>query len=641
MSNTTCDHCHDDNIKPKNKWQFTTADALRVCTPVSGLLLAIGFLWQFTPERVELSFFFYILSIMVGGVFVLKSAVNGLIKKRFLNISFLVTIAAIGAIYIGEYGEAAAVVFLFSLAEFFETFGIERSRQAVEALLKRSPKVARLKSGEMLPVEEVEVGVVVVTKPGEQIPLDGVIVAGSSSLDEAAITGESTPIDKELGATVFAGTLNIQGYLEIEVTKASKDSLFSRIITLIEKAQNARAETDTFIETFARYYTPAIVVISFLVAVVPTVIFDLPFELWLYRAITLLVIACPCALVISTPVAIASAIGGASRFGILIKGGSYLERLASVQAIAFDKTRTLTYGRHTVTDVLTFGSHSEAEVIADAAGIEHFSSHPLAQSIIDYATAKGITPHTMGNFQNVAGQGGHADCVICSATHTIGNRKLMDSLGVDSTKVENQVRSLEESGKTVVFIASETELIGAIAIADEIREEAKAVIADLEHLGIATVMLTGDNAFSGTYVGNAVGIKGIYAALSPEGKVEQITALQQEYGKVAMVGDGINDAPSLATADVGFAIGAGGTDAAIETADIALMSGNLTGVPAAVRLARRSIWVIKVNIALALGVKVLFLLLVITGNANLVFAIAADSGMAIVVIVNSLRLFTR
>lgn len=641
MSQSTCNHCDENDVHTKSRWRFSTADALRICTPISGLLLAIGFTWQFTPERVELSFFFYILSILVGGVFVLKSAISGLIKKRFLNISFLVTIAAIGALYIGEYGEAAAVVFLFSLAEFFETFGIERSRQAVEALLKRSPKVARLKSGETVPVEEVTVDSVIVIKPGELVPLDGVIVSGMSALDEAAITGESTPVDKQPEDTVFAGTLNIQGYLEVQVTKESKDSLFARIIILIEKAQNARAETDTFIESFARYYTPFIVVISFLVATIPTVLFDMPFEIWLYRAITLLVIACPCALVISTPVAIASAIGGASRAGILIKGGSYLEQLAKVRAIAFDKTRTLTYGRHTVTDVLTFGSHSEAEVIADAAGIEAFSSHPLAQSIIDYATAKGITPHAMDQFENVAGKGGHANCTICSAPHAIGNRKLMESLGVNSAQVEEQVKALEATGKTVVFIASETELIGAIAIADEVRTEARAIIADLESLGITTSMLTGDNARSAEYVGEIVGVNNIFAALSPEDKVEQVLALQKQYGVVAMVGDGINDAPSLAIADVGIAIGAGGTDVAIETADMALMSGNLETVPYTVRLARQTMRIIKVNIALALGVKVLFLLLVVTGNANLVFAIAADSGMAIVVILNSLRLFDR
>ena len=294
-----------------------------------------------------------------------------------------------------------------------------------------------------------------------------------------------------------------------------------------------------------------------------------------------------------------------------------------------------------MTDVLTFGSHTEAELIADAAGIEQFSSHPLAQSIIDYAEAKGITPHVMDGFENVAGKGGHANCTICSAKHAIGNRKLMSSLGVDNASVEDRIKALEATGKTVVFIASETELIGAIAIADEVREEANTIIADLNSLGIHTSMLTGDNAESAAYVAKIVGVKDVYAALSPEDKVEQVLALQKQYGTVVMVGDGINDAPSLAMADVGFAIGAGGTDVAIETADIALMSGNLKTVPEAVRLARRTMRIIKVNIALALGIKVLFLFLVVTGNANLVFAIAADSGMAIVVILNSLRLFSR
>ena len=427
---SSCGHCHSDDhaptVSPKeNVRQITLNEvALRFFTPLSGLLMFIGFTWSFTENMEAWGSFFYILSIIFGSVFVVKSALNGLIRKRFLNISFLVVIAALGAVYIGEYGEAAAVVFLFSLAEFFESFGIERSRRAVEALLKRAPKVARLQSGEMVPVEEVAIGVIVVVKPGEQIPLDGTITVGGGTVDESAITGESAPVDKIIGNTVFAGTMNIQGYLEVIVDKTSGDSMFARIITLIKKAQVSRAVTDTFIEKFARYYTPLIVVISLLVAVVPTLLLGLPFEDWLYRAITLLVIACPCALVISTPVAIASAIGGASRHGILIKGGAYLEKLASVRAIAFDKTRTLTYGRHSVTEVFAFGSHSKEEVIADAAGIELFSSHPLAEAVLDYAKAQNITPHTMDSFENVAGKGGHAHCLVCSARHYIGNNKV-------------------------------------------------------------------------------------------------------------------------------------------------------------------------------------------------------------------------
>ena len=637
-----CDHCHDDKPVVSGDSKFFSLDnALKACTPLSGLLLFIGFVWGFTDKMEGWSNFYYLFSLLMGGFFVVRSALNGLLKKRFLNISFLVVIAAIGAVYIGEYGEAAAVVFLFSVAEFFESFGIERSRKAVEALLKRSPKVARLKNGEMVGVETVEVETIVVVKPGEQIPLDGVIVNGGSAIDEAAITGESTPVDKQVSDTVFAGTMNIQGYLEVQVTKLSGDSVFARIITMIEKAQASRADTDTFIETFARYYTPAIVVISLGVAIVPTVVFGLPFTEWLYRAITLLVIACPCALVISTPVAIASAIGGASRNGILIKGGSYLEKLASVKAIAFDKTRTLTYGKHTVTDVLAFGSHSEEEVIADAAGIEAFSSHPLAEAVLEYAKTRGITPHAMDSFENVAGKGGHAHCLVCSARHYIGNHKLMADTGITDTVFSETVTRLEKEGKTVVLISSETELIGAIAIADEIRSEAKFVVEDLKKLGIASVMLTGDNQFSAEYVARSVGIKNAYASLSPEEKVSHVVDLQKEYKMVAMVGDGINDAPSLATSDVGFAIGAGGTDVAIETADIALLSGKLTTIPRSIRLARRTMRTIKLNITLALLAKLIFLVLVVTGHANLVMAIAADSGVAILVILLSLRLFAR
>ncbi len=644
---SSCGHCHSDDhaptVSPKeNVRQITLNEvALRFFTPLSGLLMFIGFTWSFTENMEAWGNFFYILSIIFGSVFVVRSAFNGLIRKRFLNISFLVVIAALGAVYIGEYGEAAAVVFLFSLAEFFESFGIERSRRAVEALLKRAPKVARLQSGEMVPVEEVAIGVIVVVKPGEQIPLDGTITVGGGTVDESAITGESAPVDKVIGNSVFAGTMNIQGYLEVTVDKTSGDSMFARIITLIKKAQVSRAVTDTFIEKFARYYTPLIVVISLLVAVVPTLLLGLPFEDWLYRAITLLVIACPCALVISTPVAIASAIGGASRHGILIKGGAYLEKLASVRAIAFDKTRTLTYGRHSVTEVFAFGSHSKEEVVADAAGIELFSSHPLAEAVLNYAKAHNITPHAMDSFENVAGKGGHAHCLVCSARHYIGNNKLMADSGVVSDGFIDTLERLAKEGQTVVLVASDKELIGAIAIADEIRTEAQTVISELKKLGVSSVMLTGDNQYSARYVADRVGITEAKAALSPEDKLTNVVMLQKQYQSVAMVGDGINDAPSLATADVGIAIGAGGTDVAIETADVALLSGNLSTIPQVIRLARATMQTIRFNVALALIAKLVFLVLVVTGHANLVMAIAADSGVAILVILLSLRLFTR
>ena len=640
-SKSACDHCHSDANPETGVLAILSAGgALKSLTPVSGMLLAVGFIGSFSlPEG--WSTLFYLLSLVALSIFVLRSAINGLIKQRFLNISFLVVIASIGAIYIGEYGEAAAVVFLFSLAEWFESFGVERSRKAVAALIKKSPKVAQLKTGETVPVEEVEIGMVVVVKPGELIPMDGVVVAGGSSVDEAAITGESTPADKVVQSNVFAGTLNIQGYLEIQVEKMSSDSTFARIITLIEEAQASRAPTQTFIDNFARYYTPLVVVVSLLTIVIPVVLLGQPFDEWLYRAITLLVIACPCALVIATPVAIASAIGGASRHGILIKGGVYLEKLAKVKAVAFDKTRTLTYGRHTVTEVLAFGSHTKDEVIADASGLEVFSSHPLAEVITQYAKDRNITPHSMESFENVAGKGGKAHCLVCNAKSYIGNTKLMKEHAIEDKSFLAEIERLEKLGQTVVMVAEGSELIGAIAIADTVREESSSVVMELKKAGVESAMLTGDNTLNATYVAQLVGIDDIRSELLPEDKVKAVKDLQAKYGSVAMVGDGVNDAPSLVTSNVGFAIGAGGTDAAIESSDVTLLSGDLTTIPRSIRLAKATMRTVRFNVALAIGVKILFLILVPFGLTNLVFAIAADSGMAIVVILNSLRLFNK
>jgi Cd2+/Zn2+-exporting ATPase len=634
-----CCDVHSPTGESRKSW-WDSEQLLKTLTPIAGLLLVAGFLWSIGDGQEGWGTFFYILSILAGSPFVVRSAINGLFKKRFLNISFLVVIASVGALYIGEYGEAAAVIFLFSLAELFESYGVERSRRAVTALLERSPKVARLLNGTTVPVESVVVGTAVVVRPGEQVPLDGTVLKGTSTVDEAPITGESVPADKQIGSTVFAGTMNIQGYLEVTVTKRSTDSVFSRIVTLIEEAQASRAPTEAFIDRFAKYYTPLIVVLAILIATVPSLVFGESFDTWLYRALVLLVIACPCALVISTPVAIASAIGGASRNGILIKGGTYLEKLAGVKAIAFDKTRTLTYGRHSVTDVLTFGSHTKEDVIADAAGIEAFSSHPLAEAILAYAKENNITPHEMESYENSAGKGGHANCVVCNAHHYIGNSKLMQTFGVKDAGFTADIERLEKEGKTVVLIAEGTELIGALAISDVVREEAKNVVSDLRRLGIESIMLTGDNAHSASHIAGLAGVEEVHASLSPEEKVVNIKELQKRYGGVAMVGDGVNDAPALTTSSVGFAIGAGGTDVAIESSDIALLSGDLSAIPKAIRLARRTMKIVRSNIALALGIKVLFLILVITGNSNLVFAIAADSGMALMVILNSLRLFT-
>lgn len=614
--------------------------AKKILTYLSAAAFIFAFVLNWMSASKQIVDIFYILSMLSGGYFVVIAAIRGLVRQRFLNINFLVTIAAIGALYINQLAEAAAVVFFFSLAEFFEEFGVERSRKALEALVKKSPKTATLIDGRNIPADEVKIEDVFVVKPGDLIPLDGIVVKGESAVDEATITGESLPQDKREGSSVFASTLNENGYLEVRTTKESKDSTFSKVIQLVEQAQRSRAPAQDFIDMFSTYYTPTIVVVALLIAIVPSLLFSADFTTWLYRALVLLVIACPCALVISTPVAIASAIGGASKKGVLIKGGKYLDQLSKVKAVAFDKTRTLTEGKPYVSDVITFNGFSEAEVLADAAGIEKFSSHPLSESILEFVKARGIEPHSMEKYENFTGKGGKADCLVCvDREHCIGNLKLIGAKSETTKEVLEKTAFLEQQGKTVVLVSEGSQVMGALAIADKIRPEAEPMVSKLTKRKIKTAIVTGDNPHSANFVARRVGIKDTYASLLPDEKVEQINELKKKYGVVAMVGDGVNDAPSLATANVGIAMGAGGSDVAIETADVALMNSNLLNVPLAFSLGKRTMKVIKQNITAALGVKAIFLFLALFGMVDLEYAIGADSGMAILVILNGLRLF--
>ena len=628
-----CDDCKNDGKQP----DILTKKNLTIA---SGILFGLAYLAEFTALEPKIILGLYILSILAGGIFVFRSALNGLLKQRFLNINFLVSIASIGALYIGQYAEAAAVIFFFMLAEFFEDFGVERSRRALETLIKKSPKTAILADGKKVPVEMVKIGDVVIVRPGDMIPIDGKVIKGLSSVDEATITGESVPADKRINDSVFAGTLNLNGYLEIEVIKESKDSTFSKIIELVEKAQTSRAPAQEFLDRFAKYYTPVIVGIALLIATIPPFLFSEPFGVWLYRALVLLVIACPCALVISTPVAIASAIGGASRKGILIKGGRFLELLSKIKAVAFDKTKTLTYGQPIVTDVITFNGYSEEEVLADAAGIETFSSHPLSQSILEFVQGKGVTPHVMHKYLNVVGKGGKATCLVCNdLEHCIGNLKMIEAHSSTTEEIIEKVEALEKQGKTVILISEGNQVMGALAISDKIRDESKQTIADLRRMNIVSAILTGDNVHTAQYVADSLGIKDVYASLLPDEKVKKIEGLKNKYQTVAMVGDGVNDAPSLVTSNVGIAMGAGGSDVAIESADIALMNSNISNVPIAIALGQKTMRTIKQNITAALGVKAIVMILALFGLVHLEWAIGADSGVAILVILNSLRLF--
>lgn len=612
----------------------------KIATGVSGAATLVGFTLNFLNVAPTISTALFIAAIAIGSIYVIQGAFNGLIKQRFLNIEFLVVIATIGALYLGEFSEAAAIVFFFSLAEAFEEFGVARSRKALQALVEKSPKLALLLDGKEVAVDTVKVGTVIVVKPGKMIPLDGKVLTGQSAVNEASITGEPLPKEKSIGDSVYAGTLNENGYLEIEVTKASKDSTLAKIVKLVEEAQGSKTKAEEFIDRFAKYYTPSVAVIALGLFSIPTLLLGGEMAVWLERAITLLVIACPCALVIATPVTVTSALGGASHRGVLIRGGRFLEALGKVKAISFDKTGTLTEGEPRVSDVIAFDGFTEQQVLEDAAGIESYSSHPLSKAILSYAAEKGVTPHAMSTYENVKGKGGKAVCTVCEDTeHLIGNLKMLDAHNVSTEEAVSKTEKFEREGKTVVLVTEGHKAMGALAITDTIRPVSQSIVSRLRKLGVEPIMLTGDNQQSGEYVASQLGITEVHGSLLPEQKVTKIEELKQRYGSVAMVGDGVNDAPSLAIADVGIAMGAKGSDVAIETADIALMNDTLESVPETVRLGKKTLSTVKVNVFLAIASKAAFIVLVSLGISNLGIAIAADTGVALLVTLNGLRLF--
>jgi len=445
---SVCSHCEPSENNSEDSTPYINIDWKKLLTWIAGISVVTGFFLGLLNFNTTIVTTAYYIAILSGGVYVIKGAWRGLMKQRFLNIDFLVVIASLGAVYLGEIPEAAAVIFFFSLAEAFEDYGINRSRRALQGLLDKSPQTATLLDGSIVSVDQVTIGQNVQVKPGEIVPLDGLVTKGLSAVDEATITGESIPKDKREGDTVFAGTLNENGYLEVEITKESKNSTLSKIVALVKQAQEEKAPTQEFIDRFAKYYTPIVVLLAILLSTLVPLITGDPFSVWLTRAIILLVIACPCALVISTPVAITSAIGGASKKGILIKGGKYLEELKKVKAIAFDKTGTLTLGEPYVSDIIAFNGFTEKQIIEDAAGLEQFSSHPLAKSILNFSRAQGISPHEMENYKDIAGKGGKATCMVCdNVEHCVGNLKLMSEHTVSTKEILKRPRNLNEKAK--------------------------------------------------------------------------------------------------------------------------------------------------------------------------------------------------
>ncbi|HEX20711.1 MAG TPA: cadmium-translocating P-type ATPase [Acidiferrobacteraceae bacterium] len=581
----------------------------------------------------------YVLAIVSGGWFIARKGVAA-IRHGAMDMNFLMTVAVIGALIIDAWDEAAMVVFLFALAQVLEGRAMDRARHAVRALMNLAPPVAlRIQDDTetTVAVDQIQIGDVIRIRPGEKIPLDGAIIDGRSAVNQAPITGESVPVDKAAGDTVFAGAINGSGSLDVRVSHKSTDTTLAHIIHLIEQAQSARAPAQAFVDRFSKIYTPAVLVLAALIALLPPLLFDQSLADWFYRALVLLVIACPCALVISTPVAIVSGLARGARAGVLLKGGVHLENAGHLKAIAFDKTGTLTIGRPEVQTTILLNNTSEAELLGVAASLETRSEHPLALAILDYAKERNVSASKLEDFQALPGRG--VEALVDGQRCLLGNHRLFEERGLCTAETEIMLGEQERQGQTVVIVGNDRQILGLIAIADSVRPEARGVVTRLHQLGIAHItMLTGDNQGTAWAIAGQLGIDSPKAELLPADKVTAIQQLVQRFGQVGMVGDGVNDAPAMAAATTGIAMGAAGTDAALETADVVLMGDDLTRLPFAIRLSRTTLSVIRSNITLALGLKAIFLVLAVLGLATLWMAVFADAGASLLVIANSLRL---
>jgi Cd2+/Zn2+-exporting ATPase len=583
----------------------------------------------------------YALAIAIGGFAIARSGIAAL-ASRVVGMEMLMTIAVAGAAAIGEWQEGAAVVVLFNLGETLEALTMDRTRRSIRSLMDLSPAEATVvRGGEelRLAVAEIAVGDRLLLKPGEKIAMDGRIAVGRSFVNQAPITGESEPVEKQAGDEVFAGTINQHGSLEVDVTRVAADSTLSRIIRMVEEAQAQKAPTQRFVDRFAQYYTPTVVLLAVAIFAVPVLLFQQAWEPWFYRALMLLVVSCPCALLISTPVTVIAAIGHAAKAGILIKGGAYLERLGKVTAVAFDKTGTLTEGHPSIVAVAPFGGHSREELLRLAAGVEALSEHPTAEAVVRLAREEGLAFAAGREFVAYAGRGAKAE--VGGAAVWIGNTRWVEAeLGLAIPAAGRElIRRWEEEGRTVMVLGTADGALGALAAADPIRASSREAIARLSHIGVAgIVMLTGDNEGAARRVAAAAGGIGWRAQLLPQDKLAAVRGLMQQGDVVAMVGDGINDAPALAVADVGVAMGAAGTGVALETADVALMADDLGKLPYAIRLGRRALGVIRQNIAFSLLVKAIFIALIFAGKSTLWLAVLADTGASLIVIANGMRL---
>ncbi|PEC20175.1 heavy metal translocating P-type ATPase [Bacillus cereus] len=605
---------------------------------LSGLFLALGFGGSFTNVSPLLITLLYAVSIGIGGYKPAKSAFYA-IRSKSLDMNVLMISAAIGAALIGQWLEGATVVWLFALGATLQNKSIERTRESIRGLIDLAPSEAWVKVGTELikkSVDNIAVNTTIVVKPGEKIPLDGTVTGGTSTVNQAPITGESIPIDKQIGDSVYAGTINEEGSLEITVTKLVEDTTLSRIIHLVEEAQEKKAPTEAFVDRFAKIYTPIVFVLAIGVMIIPPLLGMGELMEWIYKGLELLVVACPCALVISTPVAIVSAIGNAARNGVLIKGGTALEIAGSLNAIVFDKTGTLTEGKPKVMHVRSLDC-TEDELLSVAATIEEYSNHPIAKAITAYAKEHQTSIQSGTDFRAIVGKG--AQVTIDGETYYAGNKALYEDFGVSLQMWNEPIREMQRIGQTVILVGTDKVILGMISVADSIRSTTYGTIQELKRSGIQeTVMLTGDNEGTAEHIAQKAKVDRYFANLLPEDKVHSVKQLQSEGKTVAMIGDGINDAPALATANLGIAMGGAGTDTAMETADIVLMADNLEKLPYTMKLSRKALHIIKQNIWFSLIIKFIALAFIFPGWLTLWMAVLSDTGAALIVILNSMRL---
>jgi Cd2+/Zn2+-exporting ATPase len=627
----TCSCCGNDLLEQKPPlWK--RAPILIILS--SAILFTIGYYVENITETIYISEILFLSVAITSGYSIFIGAWKGL-KKFHFNMSLLITIAAAGAFLIGHGEEGAAVLFLFYLAEFLEDYAGERAQNSIKSLLKLAPETAQIiRNGKEIQIHshKVKKDEIVKVRPGDKVPLDGVVVKGSSTVNQAPITGESIPVLKKRGDIVYAGTINIDGSFEIKITKEADDTILAKIIEMVKHSQEKKSKTESFIERFATYYTPLVILSAVLIAVIPPLISDLSLYDSFYRALVLLVVSCPCALAISTPVSMVSGITSATRNGVLIKGGEYMEEMKNVRAVVFDKTGTLTEGNLTVTDIICLNNYSELKILKVAASIENLSKHPISLAITTEAERKKLNIYDVENFKSIDGAGLMGE--IKGINYRVGEKSIFKNLNIPIEKIDKY----EFEGKTTVLVGNDEKIMGLICLKDKLRDSSYATVKFLKNNMIRTIMLTGDNEGTAKSVATELGLDEYYYGLLPEDKVKKIEQLVERWEHVAMVGDGVNDAPALARANIGIAMGTAGSDVAIETADISLMQDDLSKLKYFIKLSKKTMGVVQQNVAISILVKSSFAIMAVFGLITLWMAVGiGDMGLSLAVILNGLR----